>query len=470
MAGGLSAAVIFLGFHLGAATRASVNEAMSVDAMGDVHSLTQGKRNNLTDPTFQIPEKDKALMQSDCWREATGAAHNDEFLKGYEYVIAEGTFKFDKGNKLAQGGGPREVSAKLLERMTKVVLAYKHCDVNAVAELIVNGNQDRGLDPDSVREFVAAVNAGQDINWQKHNLREYLSAAYGLEKPMAEAFGYWSYGLNKKEEMVKRMENDSRCIELDGVVDLDRVMTRRIEIDRHCSSRSTMAFGCCLDGEFFSLTHGWVRWLLLPNARQVCSVDGTRAWDCIHVASTARFTIKSDQVMNLTDGETAVHRECHLRWKAKYATAWKTPDDVMLFSSGGNVWSLSDVNWPGTQTGFIKFANSLGMRTTAGPSGTTNRYMLAAMYMLLDLEELFMLRLAIIAWFVSVADHSMLEVLLGASDANNSLSFPQDKTIMNPSTILPDLAGASKAFTAARKQFIAFLNTSLTRPPSENCK
>merc|ERR550514_2634282 len=92
------------------------------------------------------------------------------------------------------------------------------------------------------------------------------------------------------------------------------------------------------------------------------------------------------------------------------------PEDLelLLWNSGGNVWELVDKPWPDNSMGYVSLAGKLGMRTHAGPSGTTNRIIQYARFLGFSLPQLYMLRLAIVGWFVSTGDHSLFEVLLGA--------------------------------------------------------
>ena len=85
--------------------------------------------------------------------------------------------------------------------------------------------------------------------------------------------------------------------------------------------------------------------------------------------------------------------------------------------------------------GWLRTNAALGGRSIGSPSGHSREWMMMARYLKLKPRELYLLRLALVAWMVPFEDHSFHEIMVGCEDAG--LPFVHGSHMYDPEALCP---------------------------------
>jgi len=480
-----------------------------IDATNDL--VTLGAMHQY--PSFDFPsEQELECMSTERWKEATGAAHGNEYGKGYEYVLAKAIFN---------NSGVIKVARMFLEQ--SIVFCYlmrldSADPIQDIVHAIVQAN--RGMTPKAIECYVIRLIIKHDLVEFKRgdesdkacpaffdgNVREFLNMVFGTENMLMEALAkltehvtateldYNSMEEQQREELVRSLEEaadevfgrDAKLSQTSGgSLNVAAILKRRLQINSYCEAArvinqsNVLAHNLCdrtkgpnlpspAITKFGSLTTGWVQWLSMARGGRV----RTTQTDTLEKASSSHFEVTTAKMlalgmpiskremythMTIVSGLGDLHQKAVDGYKNGIPQEFDISKDRLLWQSGGNVWTLNDIPWPDDSMGYVQLANKLGMRKTAGPSGTTNRLMQYGNFLGMSDHELFILRLGIMGWFVSTGDHSAFEVLLGASDALPRVGFEHDSKILRPDMLLPAPSFADEQYTTTRNDFMAEL-------------
>ncbi len=144
-----------------------------------------------------------------------------------------------------------------------------------------------------------------------------------------------------------------------------------------------------------------------------------------HLWNAARIWRNSPNRTTLMSNDTSIDPPLS-KAELAYQCSETAPPCRLHWVSGLNGFTLSKTAFSANGAskrlpGYIERANSLGYRTVAGPSGTTQNVLQYGMYLGMGMRPngaeddwMPLLRLTMLAWMLPTDDHSLYEIMLGA--------------------------------------------------------